>query len=62
MFLVYKAEFFFSVKLLINKIRRITTWARLLKSDGTGNEYMLEEIQKEVDLRWERLLKLAGEA
>jgi len=27
-----------------------------------GNEYMLEEIQKEVDLRWERLLKLAGEA
>ncbi|GAE89276.1 thiamine pyrophosphate-dependent enzyme [Acetivibrio straminisolvens] len=27
-----------------------------------GNEYMLEEIQKEVDSRWERLLKLAGEA
>lgn len=27
-----------------------------------GNEYMLEEIQKEVDTRWEALLKLAGEA
>ncbi|HOM03474.1 MAG TPA: thiamine pyrophosphate-dependent enzyme [Acetivibrio sp.] len=27
-----------------------------------GNEYMLEEIQKEVDSRWERLLQLAGEA
>ncbi|ODM27181.1 thiamine pyrophosphate-dependent enzyme [Acetivibrio mesophilus] len=27
-----------------------------------GNEYMLEEIQKEVDSRWETLLKLAGEA
>lgn len=27
-----------------------------------GNEYMIEEIQKEVDKRWEELLKLAGEA
>lgn len=26
-----------------------------------GNEYMIEEIQKEVDERWEALLKLAGE-
>ena len=26
-----------------------------------GNEYMIEEIQKEVDKRWEELLKLAGE-
>lgn len=26
-----------------------------------GNEYMIEEIQKEVDDRWEALLKLAGE-
>lgn len=27
-----------------------------------GNEHMIEEIQKEVDARWEALLKLAGEA
>ena len=27
-----------------------------------GNEHMLEEIQQEVDRRWEALLKLAGEA
>lgn len=27
-----------------------------------GNEYMIEEVQKEVDRRWEALLKLAGEA
>ncbi|MFZ5986493.1 MAG: thiamine pyrophosphate-dependent enzyme [Bacillota bacterium] len=27
-----------------------------------GNEHLLEEIQKEVDKRWETLLKLAGEA
>jgi len=27
-----------------------------------GNEYMIEEIQAEVDKRWETLLKLAGEA
>ncbi len=27
-----------------------------------GNEYMLEEIQTEVDNRWEKLLKLAGQA
>jgi pyruvate ferredoxin oxidoreductase beta subunit len=27
-----------------------------------GNEHMLEDIQKEVDRRWEALLKLAGEA
>ncbi len=27
-----------------------------------GNEYMIEEIQKEVDSRWENLLKLAGQA
>ena len=27
-----------------------------------GNEHMLEEIQQEVDKRWESLLKLAGEA
>lgn len=27
-----------------------------------GNEYMIEEIQAEVDKRWESLLKLAGEA
>ncbi|AUG56015.1 thiamine pyrophosphate-dependent enzyme [Acetivibrio saccincola] len=26
-----------------------------------GNEYMIEEVQKEVDRRWEALLKLAGE-
>ena len=26
-----------------------------------GNEWMIEEIQKEVDQRWEELLKLAGE-
>lgn len=26
-----------------------------------GNEYMIEEIQKDVDQRWEALLKLAGE-
>jgi pyruvate ferredoxin oxidoreductase beta subunit len=26
-----------------------------------GNEYMIEEIQAEVDKRWECLLKLAGE-
>lgn len=27
-----------------------------------GNEYMIEDIQQEVDKRWEALLKLAGEA